>query len=190
MLSSAVATAADDLQLLSFEREDIERTVLAVGSLLAACGARSGLLGYGSVGAGLLFTCPRLLYGGAPLTTLELVATFARMQRPSSIMSFCIVLLATGCVAPYALRPGTVAPVTATVPPEQRTMVWQHAIAVLLDEGYVPQVLNESACFVSAKQRDDVVAGTTGTIGATVVVTVSPEGIVRVQVSGNGIYHC
>jgi hypothetical protein len=75
------------------------------------------------------------------------------------------------------------------VPPEQRTMVWQHAIAVLLDEGYVPQVLNEAACFVSAKQRDDLVASSTGTTGATVVVTVSPEGIVRVQVSGNGIYH-
>jgi hypothetical protein len=104
--------------------------------------------------------------------------------------SFLLGCLLSGCSYPavYALRPGTVTPVTANVTPDQRAALWQRAIGVLLDEGYVPQVLNEAACFVSAKQRDDLVMPT-GTVGATVVVTISPDGVVRVQVSGTGVYN-
>ncbi len=57
----------------------------------------------------------------------------------------------------------------------------------LLDQGYVPQVLNESAGYINAKRRedlaDDALAGTMAT------VAISPEGAVRVEVSGVGYFH-
>lgn len=95
-------------------------------------------------------------------------------------------LLLGGCYNTYLARPGSLPPAVATVPAEQRVAVWQHAIAALLDQGYVPQVLNEAACFVSAKLRDDLATDTTR--GALAVVVVAPDGTVRVQASGVGFY--
>jgi len=84
------------------------------------------------------------------------------------------------------LRPGELSPLKAQVALEQRTRIWQEAIDVLLDEGYVPNVLDPLACYISAKQRDDVQVGSlTGTM---TIVTISPEGRLRVEVSGQGIY--
>jgi hypothetical protein len=97
------------------------------------------------------------------------------------------VLAFSACATPQLLRPGDLAPVTSRVPADQRTAVWQRAIGVLLDEGYVPQVLNEAACYISAKQRDDVTVGSVA--GTMTIVTVSPEGVLRVQVSGAGVYN-
>lgn len=92
--------------------------------------------------------------------------------------------LAAGCH--YYLRPGDIQPVTARVAGDQRDAVWQHAIEVLLDEGYVPDVLNQPAGYISAKQRDDVELGKLA--GTMAIVTVSPAGVVRVEVSGHGQY--
>jgi hypothetical protein len=78
-------------------------------------------------------------------------------------------------------------PALIASPPEQRVAVWQHAVTVLLDQGYVPQVLNEAAGFISAKRRedlaDDALAGTIA------IVSISPQGEVRVDVSGAGLFH-
>jgi len=96
-------------------------------------------------------------------------------------------LAAFGCATPRLLRPGSLHPGTASVAIDQRVATWHRAIQVLLDEGYVPQVLNEAACYVSAKQRDDISVGTlSGTIA---IVIVTPDGVVRVEVGGSGIYH-
>jgi len=65
--------------------------------------------------------------------------------------------------------------------------MWHRAIDVLLDEGYVPQVLNEAACFISAKQRDDVDVGALA--GTAALVTISPEGRLRLEVGGAGVYN-
>lgn len=100
--------------------------------------------------------------------------------------AFVLVLSALACAAPYVLRPGDLAPIVAQVSSEQRIAVWQRAITVLLDEGYVPQVLNEAACYVAGKQRDDVVEGALA--GTIAIVTVSPEGRLRVEVGGHGVY--
>ena len=91
-----------------------------------------------------------------------------------------------GCVQAYYTRPGNLRPETATVAAAERTLVWQHAVGALLDQGYVPQVLDEAAGYISAGRREDLVNDAlTGTL-ATVVV--SPEGVVRVEVSGVGLY--
>jgi hypothetical protein len=92
--------------------------------------------------------------------------------------------LASACN--YYLRPGDIQPVTARVVGDQRDAVWQRAINVLLDEGYVPDVLNQQAGYISAKQRDDVQLGQLA--GTMAIVTVSPDGVLRVEVSGHGEY--
>lgn len=84
------------------------------------------------------------------------------------------------------LRPGEMSPLNAQVALDQRARVWQQAIEVLLDEGYVPDVLDPTACYISAKQRDDVQLGSLS--GTMAIVTVSPEGKLRVEVSGHGVY--
>ncbi|HEY1552119.1 MAG TPA: hypothetical protein VGG28_30035 [Kofleriaceae bacterium] len=96
---------------------------------------------------------------------------------------FASVLLA-GCT--QYMRPGDLTPLNAQVATDQRTVVWQRAIDVLLDEGYVPQVLDSTACYISAKQRDDVEIGSL--TNTTVIVMVSPEGRLRLSVSGAGVY--
>ena len=95
--------------------------------------------------------------------------------------------LSSGCTAPYLLRPGDLPPRVIQLDPATRVALWHRAIDVLLDEGYVPQVLNEAACFISAKQRDDVQVGQLA--GTTALVTISPEGRLRLEVGGVGIYH-
>jgi hypothetical protein len=98
-----------------------------------------------------------------------------------------LTMLSVGCVSPYYTRPGTLKPAIASVSREERTLAWQHAVTGLLDQGYVPQVLNESAGYIDARRREDILADAlTGTM-ATVVI--SPEGAVRVEVSGTGLYH-
>ena len=92
----------------------------------------------------------------------------------------------SGCATPMLLRPGDVAPITAQVSGE-RVATWQRAIVVLLDEGYIPQVLNEAACYISAKQRDDVTTGALA--GTTAIVMISPDGVLRVEVGGAGVYN-
>jgi hypothetical protein len=91
--------------------------------------------------------------------------------------------LATGCN--QFLRPGDLPALTAQTSGD-RVRTWQRSIDVLLDEGYVPDVLNEAAGYISAKQRDDVQIGKLS--GTSVIVTVSPEGRLRVEVSGHGTY--
>jgi hypothetical protein len=102
----------------------------------------------------------------------------------SCLFAFAIVLSA--CATPHVLRPGDLAPLTASVPTDQREVMWQRAIGALLDEGYVPQVLNEAACYISAKQRDDLVDDKLA--GTIVLVTITPEGTLRVEVGGSGLY--
>ncbi len=102
----------------------------------------------------------------------------------SKLLVAATLCLATGCN--QYLRPGDMTPLSAQVSLDQRVATWQRAIDVLLDEGYVPQVLNESACYISAKQRDDVQVGSLS--GTMVIVTVSPEGKLRLEVSGSGVY--
>jgi hypothetical protein len=99
---------------------------------------------------------------------------------------FSVAALLAGCVQQYYTRPGALRPAIANVAPAERTAAWQHAVSALLDQGYVPQVLNESAGYISAKRREDLASDAlTGTM-ATVVI--SPEGVVRVEVSGVGLY--
>jgi hypothetical protein len=102
----------------------------------------------------------------------------------SCLFAFAIVLSA--CATPHVLRPGDLAPLTSKVPADQRTLMWQRAIVALLDEGYVPQVLNEAACYISAKQRDDLADDKLE--GTIVLVTITSEGTLRVEVGGHGLY--
>jgi hypothetical protein len=91
-----------------------------------------------------------------------------------------------GCAQTYYTRPGSFKPAMASVAPAERTAVWQHAVAALLDQGYVPQVLNEAAGYISAKRRDDLTDDAlTGTLAT---VAISPEGMVRVELSGVGVF--
>jgi hypothetical protein len=99
---------------------------------------------------------------------------------------FSMATLLGGCVQQYTTRPGTFKPATASVAPAERTIAWQHAVIALLDQGYVPQVLNEAAGYISAKRREDLAADALAGTMATVVI--SPEGAVRVEVSGVGFY--
>ena len=101
-------------------------------------------------------------------------------------IALAIVLMAGGCYTPYWVRPGEVPPATATVPPEQRNVTWQRSVGVLLEEGYVPQVLNEGACYVSGRQRDDAENGVLA--GSMAIVTIAPDGLLRVEVAGRGLY--
>jgi hypothetical protein len=97
-----------------------------------------------------------------------------------------LIALVSACATPHVLRPGELQPLTAQVSPDQRAVMWQRAISALLDEGYVPTVMNEAAGYVGAKQRDDVSVGALA--GTMAIVTISPEGVVRVEVSGAGLY--
>ena len=94
--------------------------------------------------------------------------------------------LLSGCVRAYYTRPGTLKPAMASVTPAERAAVWQHSVTALLEQGYVPLVLNEAAGYVSARRREDLVDD--ALIGTMATVVVSPEGGVRVEVSGTGLY--
>ena len=91
---------------------------------------------------------------------------------------------ASGCSTIQIARPGTLPTATASVPADQRLAAWNRAIGALIEAGFVPQVFNETACYVSAKRRDDL--GDDILSGAMAIVQVTPEGVVRVQISGIG----
>jgi hypothetical protein len=103
-----------------------------------------------------------------------------------NVLIAILVMLGCSCATPHVLRLGAVPASVAPTAAEQRVIVWQRAIDVLLQDGYVPQVLNETACYIFAKHRDDLEAGVLA--GASAIVTVSPEGLLRVEVAGNGLY--
>lgn len=84
----------------------------------------------------------------------------------------------------YSL-PGAFAPARGSIPVAERTLAWQHAVTALLDNGYVPNELNETAGYIVARRRDDDTGPLVGSL-ATVVLT--PEGMVRVEVSGTGVF--
>lgn len=90
-----------------------------------------------------------------------------------------------GCYTPYLVKPGRVAPATASVAPAEVTAVWRRAVTVLRAEGYVPQVLSQEAGYVSGR-RDDYLNDAGQPIGEMAVVTVSPEGSVEVELTGAG----
>ena len=107
---------------------------------------------------------------------------YARLLVPAVALA----ALLSGCSMMYQVRPGQSKPATAMIPPEQRSMVWQRAVTVLLDQAYVPQLLNESACFISARRRTDIVNDALA--GTTAIVAISPEGGLRVEVGGSGMF--
>jgi hypothetical protein len=108
------------------------------------------------------------------------------MRIRHSLASLSFAMLLAGCVQTYYTRPGALRPSLATIAPAERASVWQHAVIALLDQGYVPQVLNEAAGYISARRREDLADDAlTGTM-ATVVI--SPEGTLRVEVSGVGAF--
>jgi hypothetical protein len=99
---------------------------------------------------------------------------------------FVFAALLAGCYVHYQARPGTIAPSTAQVRPELRVATWNKAITVLLADGWVPQMLNEGACYVGARRRDDL--ENDNLAGALSSVQVDPAGTVIVQVSGGGMF--
>jgi hypothetical protein len=101
--------------------------------------------------------------------------------------TLAFLLLLCGCTSYYLVRPGTLEPGRAVVAPDQRAAVWRRAVGVLLDQGYVPQVLNADAGYINAKRREDIADDAlSGTIA---LVYISAEGNVRVEVSGGGLFH-
>jgi hypothetical protein len=113
-------------------------------------------------------------------------ASFSLAPVLSVVLALSASTLLAGCAQTYYTRPGTFKPAMANVAPAERLSVWQHAVSGLLDQGYVPQVLNEGAGYISAKRRedlnDDALTGTMAT------VVISPEGAVRVELSGIGVF--
>jgi hypothetical protein len=108
-------------------------------------------------------------------------------RRLYALLSLAVCSLLAGCTSYYLVRPGTLEPGRATIAPDQRAAIWRRAVGVLLDQGYVPQVLNEDAGFINAKRREDIADDAfSGTIA---LVYISPEGSVRVEVSGAGLFH-
>jgi hypothetical protein len=104
-----------------------------------------------------------------------------------SVSSLLLVssFLLSGC-AYYHVHPGALEPSRAQIAPEERAALWRRAIGVLLDEGYVPQLLNEEASFISARRREDFENDPLARTLA--LVYISPDGAVRVEVSGVGLF--
>jgi hypothetical protein len=84
------------------------------------------------------------------------------------------------------VHPGTLGAATVSVSPDEKGVLWRRAVGVLLDQGYVPQVLNESACFISARRREDIADDAFARTIA--IFSVSPEGVARMEVSGAGLF--
>jgi hypothetical protein len=102
----------------------------------------------------------------------------------ASLLGLSFVL--SGCVSLYYVHPGALEPSRAQIAPEERIALWRRAVGVLLDQGYVPQVLNESTFFISAKRREDF---DNDPLAKTMVTLfISPEGAVRVELTGVGLY--
>jgi hypothetical protein len=98
-----------------------------------------------------------------------------------------LVLLLSSCTRLYTMHAGELVPSVANVAPEKRLALWQRAVVVLLDQGYVPQVLTESAGYISAHRRDDLTDDELA--GTLALVTISQEGVVRVALAGAGTFH-
>jgi hypothetical protein len=94
--------------------------------------------------------------------------------------------LLSGCATWYHVHPGNLQPSFAMVSAEQRSVLWRRAVTVLLDQGYVPQVLNEAAWYINAKRREDIADD--AFVGTTALFSISLEGRVRVEVSGAGLF--
>lgn len=107
------------------------------------------------------------------------------MRSRLAICTLTLTLL-PACATVYYARPGELSPVWANVPPDQRLAVFQRAIPVLLDQGYVPDVLNEAAGYIRAKRREDIANDALANTIA--LVAISPEGRVRIEVSGSGFF--
>ena len=111
--------------------------------------------------------------------------TSIRPVRPAACLLLALSVLITGCTY-YHLHPGALEPSIGRVAPEDRAVVWRRAIEVLLDQGYVPQVLNEAASFISAKRREDF---ENDPLAKTLVlVYISADNAARVEVSGVGFF--
>ena len=108
------------------------------------------------------------------------------MRLPAVLLRLMFILPVGGCYSYLTVRPGTLKPAIATIAKERRLEVWQRAIAVLLDAGYMPELLNEGACFIKARQREDLVPDATNR--STAVVTVGVDGVLRVDVAGAGYF--
>jgi hypothetical protein len=101
----------------------------------------------------------------------------------ASLLVFASLL--SGC-SYYHVHPGALEPSRAQVDPDERSVLWRSAIGALLDQGYVPEVLNESASFISARRREDFENDPLAKTLA--LVYISPDGGVRVQMSGVGYF--
>jgi hypothetical protein len=107
------------------------------------------------------------------------------LRRSLSPLLLGLSFLLSGCTY-YHVHPGALEPSRAQVAPEERAALWRRAIEVLLDQGYVPQVLNEAASFISAKRREDF--DNDPLAKTLVLVFISPDGAIRVEVSGIGYF--
>jgi len=94
--------------------------------------------------------------------------------------------LLSACATVYYARPGELTPFWATVAPDQRLAIFQRAIPALLDQGYVPDVVSEAAGYIKARRREDIADDALANTIALVAIT--PEGHVRIEVSGNGVF--
>ena len=102
------------------------------------------------------------------------------------LMLFGLTLMLSDCVSYYHIPPGTLEASKAQISLQERGATWQRAIGVLLDQGYVPQVLNETAFFISARRRDDL--ENDALVNTMVTVYISQEGTLRVEISGGGLF--
>lgn len=108
------------------------------------------------------------------------------LSASASASILVLSFLLSGCTSYYAVHPGTLEPSRAKVGPEDRADVWRRAVGALLDQGYVPQVLNEAAFFISARRREDF---ENDALAKTMVsVYISPDGLLRVEMSGVGLF--
>jgi hypothetical protein len=108
-------------------------------------------------------------------------------QRPSLPLLILFACAISGCTTTYyRVHPGSASPATTTIAPDRRIALWEHAVGAILDQGYVPQVLNKDACYISARRREDI--SDDAFAGTIVIFSVSPEGKVRLELSGGGLF--
>ena len=158
-------SGSDEALLVAPEKETSISELLPVGMKLAQ---RSG-----TRNSSLVETS--LLRKSEPTMQTRLVAT-----------AVVLAAVLSGCSMLYRVRPGQSKPAMAVVAPEQRAAIWQRAVTILLDEGFIPELLNESVCFISARRRADLVDDALA--GSLVLIAISPEGNLRVEVGGSGIF--
>jgi hypothetical protein len=92
--------------------------------------------------------------------------------------------LAGGCVNWYYAHPGAIGAAMANTAPAARSELWQRAVLVLIDNGYVPQVLNEQAAYIMARRREDIADDAFARTIA--IFTISSKGQARLGISGEG----